>query len=260
MSKKEKVILTPEQKAERAVQRKLTAKLGFKEGIIPFFIQFGILVVVILLFAFGIANDAIPLVPGQTSVDVAGEQSNPNWVRLIYMLLTIPGTILLLKWSSKIENKKKAFWPALIAGIVAWQGLGECSWHFSLPINGVQVNMPPIEGFMGSALIVFFVPVIIYVLTKTNASWTMKIFLLSFLCNWVPHWLLLGIAPMWWNVGVVYHIPAKWPKLGAFLFGLHGSLMILYKILFKAKSTEERLVLSVLLYAFVGTFAEGLRY
>lgn len=264
--KKEKVILTPEQKAERKAMRKQTAWLGFKEGIIPFFIQMAILVVVILFFVFVIANDAIPDVAGVPQRN--DEANDPNIVRLIYMILTIPATILLVRWAVKTENKKKAFWIGLIAGIVAWQGIGECSWHFGLPFYGwtnwpttgavyeTFVFFPKIEGVQGTFLLVLFVPLLLYMFRKGDFSWGLRIFVLSFFCNWVGHWVILGIAPMW-PAALSYHNPYKWPKIVGILAGLHGTLMLIYKILFKAKTTEERYVLSLLLYTFVGVLVEG---
>lgn len=255
--KKSKKVLTPEEKAAKKAKMKETAWLGFKDGIIPFFIQMGILVVVILEFVFVIANKNIPNVSNVADRIVGGEVINdPNILRLIYMILCVPAVIGLLWWSSKVESKTKQFWISLVAGIVAWQCIGECSFHFGLYVNGTFEFFPQIEGPQGLFLLVFISPVLFYANKKKAFPWFVQIFLLSFMCNWLGHFVIEGIAPMW-PTTLRYHNPAKWPKIVGILAGLHGSLMLLYKIIFKAKTKEERLVLSLLLYTFVGVLVEG---
>ena len=252
--KKPRPVLPPEELALRKAQRKETLNLGFRQGVVPFLIQFVLLAAVVVFFVFVIANDAIPHLPG---VPIRPDVPNdPNVVRLIYMILCFPAVFFLLKWAAKIKDAKRSFWPALIAGILLWQAIGECSWHFGLWENGVFVFFPRLEGPQGLFVVLIVLPFVLYVSKKYGLSWTMKIFLLSFLVNWLTHFLLLGIAPMW-PTTAVYHNPAKWPKIAGFVFGLHGSLMLLYRLLFKCKTPEERLQTSLLLYGFVGMFIEG---
>lgn len=254
--KKVKVILTPEEKIARKAQRKILAKVGFKEGIIPFFIQIGILAAVILEFVFLIANPAIPHVPGVPDLLAGTEVINdPNWARLIYMILCIPAVFFLLKWSSKITDNKKAFWPALIAAILTWQAIGEGSWHFGLVMEGSFSFFPRIEGVQGTFFLLFTLPIVIYLAKTKRLPWFLLIYLFTFYANWVGHWLIMGAGPMWF--ANVYPNPERWPEFIGFIFGLHGSMMLVYRILCKAKTTEERLLLSIALYMFVGLFLEG---
>jgi|GEM_PF-1117839 len=255
--KKNRTVLTPEQLERKKAERRITLKQGWKDGIVPFLIQFGAVVVVILQFVFLIANDATPSVPGVPDLIVGGETVNdPNWVRLVYLFFCFPAVFFLLKWAATSENRKKAFWIAFAAAILAWQAIGECSWHFGLSVSGTYLFFPMIEGPQGTFLLLPFAAFSIYLFKTKKLPWYMSVFLLTFLANWAGHWILLGVAP-WWPVGAVYHNPAKWPKIAGILFGMHGALMLVYRILFKAKTMEERMMLSIALYTFVGIFLEG---
>jgi len=252
--KKPKPVLTPEETALRKAQRKETLKLGFRQGIVPFLIQIGILAFVVLFFVFVIANDANP---DLLNVPLRPDEANdPNVVRLIYMILCFPAIFFLLKWAGKIKETKWSFWPALVAGILLWQAVGECSWHFGLWENGVFVFFPRLEGPQGLFVVLIVLPFVLYVAKKYGFSWVMKVFVLSFLINWLTHFVLLGLAPMW-PTTAIYHNPTHWPKIAGFVFGLHGTLMLLYRLLFKCKTLEERYVTSIMLYGFVGMFIEG---
>ncbi len=252
--KKNKPVLTAEEKALLRTERNLTMRLGFFQGIVPFLIQLVILAAVIVFFVFVIADDANPDLAG---VPLRPDAPNdPNVVRLIYMILCFPACFALVQWAQRIKDPKWAFWPALAAGIFLWQAIGECSWHFGLPVQGEFVFFPNWEGPQGLFVLIFVLPLVLYFSKKCRFTWAVKIFLLSFMINWVTHFLLLGIAPMW-PVDWSYHNPAHWPRIAAFIFGLHGSLMLLYRLLFKCKTLEERYVTSLLLYGFVGMFVEG---
>lgn len=255
-TKESKKVLTPEEKAERKALRRSLAKLGFREGIVPFFIQMGILVLVILEFAFVIAADGNAHLSWVPDLVENGRVINdPNIVRFIYMFAAIPGAFLLVYWSLRIPDSKKAFWPALIAGILVWQSVGECSWHFGIWDSETFLFFPKIEGPQGSVLLLAAIPILLYVMTRKEVPFAFRIFLLSFLCNWASHWLILGIGPMWPET-LRYHNPKKWPKIVGIVIGMHGTIMLVIRTL-KAKSTEERLTLSVLLYTFFGMFVEG---
>jgi hypothetical protein len=255
--KKEKKVYTPEELVIRKAQRKELNRLGFKEGIVPFLIHFAIVVAFIFFFVFVIANDANAHVPNVPDEVIGGVVVNdPNFIRLIYMILCFPAIFFLVKWAGKIQDKKKAFWPALIAGILLWQAIGECSHHFGLYVQGTFVFFPSIEGPQGLFLVLFIVPVLMIANSKKAFSWSIAIFLLSFMTNWICSFLLLGIAPIF-SVDASYFNPSKWPKFAGIVFGMHGTMMLVYRILFKAKTTEERLALSILLYGFLGVFIEG---
>lgn len=255
--KKVKKVYTAEELAILKATRKELSRKGFKEGIIPFFIQFAIVIAFIFFFVFVIANDAnydLPNVPDEIIGGVV--VNDPNVIRLIYMILCFPAIFFLLKWAKKFQEPKKAFWPAMLAGILLWQAIGECSHHFGLYMEGTFVFFPSIEGPQGLFILIFLLPMLIYFKKMKAYSWVASIFILTFMTNWVCSFLIAGIAPML-SVDASYFNPMHWPKFAGIIFGLHGSMMLVWRILAKAKTTEERLVLSVLLYGFVGLFIEG---
>jgi len=255
--KKAKIVLTPEQLALRKVERKQTLKLGWRDGIVPFLIYLGMCVLCIFEFVFLIANDVFPNVPGVPEFLIGGHVVNdPNWFRFVYMFVGIPVVFVLLRWASKIECKKKAFYVAVIAAILAWQVFGECSWHFGLTVDGTFLFFPILEGLQGTFALFFVSSLIIYLAVTKRLPWYMLVFLVAFLSNWGGHWIILGIAP-WFSVDASYFNPEHWPKLVGILVGMHGTLMLVYRILFKAKTLEERLMLAIALYACFGIFVEG---
>ena len=257
--KKEKIILSPEALVIKKAERKETALLGFKQGIIPLFIQFAFCAICVLFFMFVIANDSLPKLSNVPVVLIGDEETNPTLFRLIYMIFCFPAIIALLILASKIKSSRYAFWPAFVAGMMLWQTIGECSWHFGLWVgpqnDAVYVNFPRIESVEGLFLLVLLLPLFILCLKKKCLSFVLRIFILTFLANWIGHYLTMGVAPMWSRS--FYPTPERWPKFAGFVFGLHGGLMIIYRLLFKAKTEEERLTLSILLYGFIGLFLSG---
>jgi hypothetical protein len=242
--------------AERAA-RKQNFRLALKEGLLPFGIQLVLLVFVILFFLYVIANPANPRLPNAPDLVVDGEVINdPNIVRFVFMILTffiIPGLVF---FASRSQNIFVTFWLSLIAGIMMWQGLGECSWHFGFAQGSSVIFMPAIEGRQGTALFFFLMPVLVYFCCRKDTPFFMKVFLLTFLGNWAGHWLLLGIGSFfptdWAFNGEV------WQKVFSCGVALPLSFYILYLLFFKAKTTQDRLLASLLLYATFGTFAEGI--
>lgn len=232
-----------------STERRRRARLGLIEGIVPFVIQFGILVVVILQFVLLIANDIFPKLPF-IAIDPV-RANDPNLMRFFYMLLTIPATVLLVVWSIMTQSVKKSFWIALVAGIVAWQCVGECSWHFGVATAETFTYFPRIEGLEGTFILLITLPLLIYIFNKATLPWGLNIFVLSFYCNWVGHWIILGIAPYFGSLEIVWH------RIAGFGIGGLSSLYLLYRLLFLAKTTEGRLTLSLLLYTTVGMLVEG---
>ncbi len=257
--KKEKVVLTPEEISLKKAERKEKLILGLKQGMLPLLIQFAFTAVCIVFFALVIANDSIPLLKNVPVVLHGDELSDPTLTRFIYMIICFPAVVFLLIWAGKIKQSRFAFWPAFVAGIMLWQAIGECSWHFGLWVgpqdNAVFVSFPRIEAVQGLFILILIIPLFILCVKKKCLSFVLTTFILTFLATWVGHYLTMGISPMWpWSF---YPTPARWPKFAGFVFGLHGGLMLIYRLLFKAKTEEERLTLSLLLYCFIGLFLSG---
>ena len=229
-----------------------TRKLGWRESIVPALIQFGILVVVIMefLLLIGPKNGLANLQP----VSVIGdEQTNPNLIRLIYMLAAIPLSFVLVRLVRGASFKKQ-FWISLVSGILLWQGVGECSWHFGLFIDGGFLNFPRIEGMQGTFVLLFLaLPLFVYGWKKSALTWPVKVFCLSFFTNWLPHWLMIGLADL---LGSVIS-SNTWYLIAAICIGLPCFIVALWLIFRRAKTQEGRYLLSILLYGGLGMTMEG---
>lgn len=227
-------------------------KLGWRESIVPALIQFGILAAVIMEFLLwiGPGNGLAGLQPVSA---VGDEQTNPNIVRLIYMLIAIPLAFVLVRLV-RGAGFKTQFWVSLAAGILLWQGVGECSWHFGLFTEGGFLNFPRIEGMQGTFLLFCVaLPLFVYAWRKSALSWPVQVFCLSFLANWLPHWVMIGIADL---LGGVMN-SSTWYMIAAVCIGLPGFIAALWLIFRRARTREERYMLSMLVYGTLGMTLEG---
>ena len=85
--------------------------------------------------------------------------NEPTLLRLIHMLLTIPLTAALLALGRRARTDRGAFWAGVLAGITAWQGVGECAWHFGVPVGPDFLFFPKLEGVQGTPVLILFLPV-----------------------------------------------------------------------------------------------------
>lgn len=227
-------------------------KMGWRESVVPALIQFGILVIVIMEFVLliGPKNGFAAVQP----VSIIGDEvTNPNLIRLIYMLVSIPLSFMLLRLVRRAGFKKQ-FWIPFISGILLWQGVGECSWHFGLFTDGGFLNFPRIEGMQGTFVLLFLaLPLLIYTWRKAALSWPVKIFCISFLVNWLPHWLMIGLGDL---MGTIVS-KNTWYLLAAICIGLPCFVAALWLIFGRARTREERYMLSILLYGGLGMTMEG---
>lgn len=228
------------------IDKKTAIKQGILDGLLPTIYQFLILCVVILEFYFLIGHKS-PLMISQVSSDI---NNDPNLIRFIYMFLALALAGILLFVSSRQTSIRKSFWLSLIGGILLWQAIGECSWHFGFEIAGENVYFPKIEGSQGTFMLVLIIPLLVYLMIKKIIPWFLLVFIASFMLNWLGHFVLIGIEP-WFN-GMI-----PWLKVGGYLIGGGGSLLLSYGILFKARTLEQRLMLSMLLYTCIGIMVEG---
>jgi hypothetical protein len=227
-------------------------KSGWRESVVPALIQFGILVIVIMefLLLIGPKNGLAALQPVSS---IGDEQTNPNLIRLIYMLVCIPLSFVLVRLV-RGAGFKKQFWIPLIAGILLWQGVGECSWHFGLFFDGKILNFPRLEGMQGTFILLFLVlPLFLFAWRKAALSWPVKIFCMSFLVNWLPHWLMIGVGDL---LGTIVS-RNTWYLIAAICIGLPCFVTALWLVFRKARTREDRYMLSILLYGGLGMTMEG---
>jgi hypothetical protein len=151
------------------VSLKETAIKGVKEGLLPVLIQFGVLLLVILEFNYliGSKNGARLIEP---SVLVGGVATNPNIVRFIYLFLSLAGAFVMAYFAAKnAEREVKAFWLGLIGGILLWQSIGECAWHFGYYVGGHYVGFPQIEGASGTFILICVIALLAYTQKKARS-------------------------------------------------------------------------------------------
>jgi len=224
----------------------------WKESILPSILQVSVLGIMIFLFAVFLMPLKMPMLPGA----VLTEENDPNIPRFIYMLLTIPAALVTLRLASKTENSTARFWAGAAAGLFIWQGLGECSWNFGIIYQGAALFLPRIEGFQGTMLILFFLPLMIRIARSSSVPLHLRSCILSFGNNWLGHYILIGTAPLGMALTGITDL-LLWYRLVGIIAGVPAFLLTLYWVFFRAETKEQRLLLSVLLYTFFCVILEG---
>lgn len=93
----------------------------------------------------------------QPQVDVAGEMSEPTAARLAFGIVAFILGIGLIPVANLLNKKDKdllqyvGFGLAFLSGVLLWQSIGECLWHFQ--IGGVQICR--IESIQSLPLVIF---------------------------------------------------------------------------------------------------------
>lgn len=73
-----------------------------------------------------------------------------------------------------------------------WQSIGECLWHFQ--IGGVQICR--IESIQSLPLVIVFTVLLIVSGLFFNKNFALWIAVLSFACNWLGHYITIGLYPI----------------------------------------------------------------
>lgn len=181
--------------------------------------------------------------------------NEPTLLRLTYMLLTVPLTAALLALGRRARTDRGAFWAGVLAGITAWQGAGECAWHFGVPVEAEFVFFPKLEGVQGTPVLMLFLPLALRIVADDRIGFAFRSWVLAFCCNWLGHWLLLGIGGLlsaagWMDTG-------RWMPLCGTLLGGGGSLLLMCAMYRNAGDRRRLLLLSIALYMALGVLAEG---
>lgn len=236
--------------------RKRRLRLVILEGIVPTMIQFGVLVLAILEFAFLIGSgNGAPLI--QTPRLVGGELSNPNAVRFAYLFLALSLSLALAVLAERRAcrgSDSGAFWYGIIGGLLLWQAIGECSWHFGFSTAGSFTGFPRIECAAGAFLLLPFLLLLVYAARRHAFGWGVWCFLLSFLCNWLGHFVMIGTFPLVSS----FLEEAAWYRVCGLCIGIPLSLLSLALMFFVAQNKKARLLSSLLLYTAIGILATGL--
>lgn len=150
------------------------------------------------------------------TVDVAGEMSEPTVGRLIFGCVTFVFG-LVLPYIAHIFNKKGkeliGFFLAFLSGVFLWQSIGECFWHFQ--IGGVQLTR--IESIQSLPFVVVFVLLLVTAGFFKDKNFALWITVLSFACNWLGHYITIGLYPIVSSV-------ADWKVWAYTMSGVFGGL------------------------------------
>lgn len=131
----------------------------------------------------------------QECVDVAGETSEPTVGRLVFGLVMFTlgiGSPFLAHYFNKKGKDLIGFGLAFLSGILLWQSIGECFWHFR--IGGVQLVR--IESIQSLPLVIVFTVILIVAGFFKDKNFPLWICVLSFACNWLGHYITLGLYPI----------------------------------------------------------------
>lgn len=262
--KKDKVILTPEQKAELAITKRANLSLAVNKGLPALGILTAIaaLLICLYLFVIGLGNNmCASIAPTIEYYNQHSQVSNPSVLRLIYMFVAIGGGVAILIISQKRQfNTLVGLILGFTAGLLLWQGIGECSWQFGLwegiPTSRVLVNFAYIKGIPRSFLLVICVFTALYINRKGVLNWPLQIAVLTFIGIWALSWAVITLGALW-PASLRYHNPYHWPAIIGILVGLHGALTILLQLFVLRKVPTEksvyvRIVLFLLLAGLAG--------
>lgn len=159
-----------------------------------------LLALLVQVIAFGIAcplhsvfSHMGPLL--QEVVDVGGEKSEPTLGRLIFGIVTFVlgiGMVFLSHFMNKKNKELLSFGFAFFAGVLLWQSIGECLWHFQ--IGGIQIGR--IETIESLPLVIIFVILLVVIGFFENKNFAIWVCALSFACNWLGHYITIGLYPI----------------------------------------------------------------
>ena len=222
---------------------------------IPIVIQIIILISCILVFHFLIGeNNGSPLVvPSRFE---GGEYTNPNLIRLVFLLVMIPLAFVFNYLAGKNqENLLRSFWLAYLGGLFLWQSVGECSWHFMIPIEDYYVTFPRIESVSSAFMIIIAIIATAAVFRTGSFRWSTRVFILSFVMNWFAHFILIGTFPL------AQHLMDEltWYKVIGIGFGSISTIITLLLTCRRHHTPKQYLIMSMLIYISIGIIAMGLR-
>lgn len=237
---------------------------------LPALAQFALLFAAVALFVriAGRDNGVRELMP---ALDAGGELTNPNAARLAYLLASCVAAIA-LAFGARAMGKRSgaraeaaAFWLADLAGLLLWQGLGECAWHFGLPLAVGPAGQPSqawryvlfmrLESAAAWPTFGLAVALLAYCRRKGAFSPAAWVFALSFMGNWFGHIVLIGTYPL----ASAAMGEAEWFRLCGVSLGIAVTAWGLYRAIKKDAGAWETRVSSLVFYTGLGIIAMGVR-
>lgn len=220
-----------------------------REYVLPFLGMFVVLGVCIFLHRNFISLGAI-LGPEEM---VGEEMSSPTMGRLFFAVFSFLGFAVLTAISHDIGKRGKvfpSFWCAMFAGTFLWQSIGEDLWHFT--VDGV--HFVQLESISVLPFAILFGMLLFYILRHEALGWGIQCTLLSFACNWLGHYILLGVYPL---VSSLIDVNA-WCKLVGIGAGSILTILGVYLGVCKSRNTKERLLSVILTYYGVAVLVFGI--
>lgn len=225
------------------------AEFSLKEYLLPFLLQYVILIICIRLHRLFVDKGAMLGSP----VMVGDEMSSPTTGRLAFLIIAFIAAVILTAIASKKAKEGKEYLPfffGLFAGTFFWQAVGEDLWNFS--VNGV--NFIQFESVSVLPIFIFTLLFLIYAVKNDVLDWGVWCSLLGFLCNWWGHYVMLGTYPF----VASYFQESVWNKGIAYISGGILALIGIYLGVFSAKDRKGRLFASIVTYIATGVIAFGM--
>lgn len=180
---------------ETPVEDGLSKRL-VKNYFLPILIQLAIIAIMILLFmnVVSIGNEVMP------SVSKGVEQTSPTAGRLFYTIFSFIMFMLMAVLASLYSKNNylyKPYYMGFLSGTFLWQSIGEAVWHLGVYDEGVFVNFTRLESVEVMPLVLPVLLLIGYGFYKKIFNWGIQIVILAFLCNWLGHFITIGMGPFW---------------------------------------------------------------
>lgn len=188
----------------------------------------------------------------QAQVDVAGEMSEPTVGRLVFGIVTFILGLVLIPVANLLNKKDKemfGFGIAFLCGVLLWQSIGECLWHFQ--IGGVQICR--IESIQSLPMVIVFAILLVVSGLFFDKNFALWVVVLSFACNWLGHYITIGLYPIV-SSGVDWKL---WAYTMSGVVGGIATVLGLLLSLFFCKTKRGVQLASMLLFIGIGVMYFG---
>ena len=240
-------------------------KRAAKDGLLPFLMMCLTMGISIACFRLCRSMNETEFLP---VVDIAGEETNPTYGRLIWCIISFVLCIVLTAIAGKVTQKdiieperERLLLPwtlSVTAGTLLWQSLGESIWHFGLKSlndegESIYITFPRIESLQGLPAFIFIV--ILFLLMYGKVGFNVQSCLIAFIANWYGHIGMISTYPIVVTLGGSMEM-ATWHRIfGAVNMMLCLTLAII--LMFKGKTKRTRYMSGAALFVAYGQLVYG---
>ena len=240
-------------------------KRAAKDGLLPFLTM--CLSMGICIFCFRLCRN-INTTEFLPVVDVAGEETNPTYGRLIWCIVSFILCIVLTMIAGKVTQKELIEperehlllpWTlSVTAGTLLWQSFGESLWHFGLNSmndegENIYIAFPRIESLQGMPMLIIIV--VLFFLMRGKVGFNIQSCLAAFLANWYGHIGMIGTYPIVVTLGSNMEM-ATWHRVSGTI-NLILFLALAVFLMFKGKTKRTRYMSAALLFIAYGQLVYG---